>query len=364
MLSLRFEPAEPVVLAGPAHERGLGQSRFGGATSEAVTRATVARVAKAKADGLIDTEAEAYLAAQRAFARECDPASMAELAGIAEGFGIAEEILFTHLHLGILRDRKQTPQKDLDGCSAWAVSAGPEGPLLVKNRDFSGTHLGVQRVFLHAGADIATGAILAVGSLGSPGAYSSGINAAGLALADTQVATNDHGVGLLRYFLMTRLLRECRTVDEAIAFVRRVVHAGGGTLILADVSGAAAAVELGHRAIAVERNEQVWRTNHFVSPQLSASTLGVDDDPIAANSRARFGLLESAIPSAEWPIAAACRLMASHAGNPGGGSLCQHGDCNQASTISSAVFACRAGTLYLAPGNPCAGDWRRYEAAA
>jgi hypothetical protein len=37
-----------------------------------------------------------------------------------------------------------------------------------------------------------------------------------LAVADTQVGTFDHGEGWLRSFLMTRLLRECATVAEAV----------------------------------------------------------------------------------------------------------------------------------------------------
>ncbi|MBL6431104.1 MAG: hypothetical protein HPM95_07335 [Alphaproteobacteria bacterium] len=56
----------------------------------------------------------------------------------------------------------------------------------------------------HSGPDIATGSMLCVGSLGSPGAYSSGMNARGLMLADTQIGARTHRVGWLRYFLMTR----------------------------------------------------------------------------------------------------------------------------------------------------------------
>jgi hypothetical protein len=286
---------------------------------------------------------------------------MAELVGIAEGFGIAEEELFAHLHLSILRDRKQAVAGiDTDGCSAWAVGAGPDGPLLVKNRDFAGAHLGVQRVCRHEGPDIATGAMLCVGSLGATGAYSSGINAAGLALADTAVATSDHGVGWLRYFLMSRILAECATVAEAVVFVRACDHAGGGSLIVVDRSGFVAAIELGHSRVEVERGSLAFRTNHFVSPALADATLDAGNDRVAQNSHGRFAILSARLRAVEWTAANAATLMGSHGETLDDASLCQHAGAGETSTISSAVFACRSGTLYLAEGNPCGGRWKGY----
>jgi isopenicillin-N N-acyltransferase like protein len=74
---------------------------------------------------------------------------MREVEGIAAGFGLSEADLFAYLHLGTLADLARTADAT-DGCSAWAVAAGPEGPLVVKNRDFRGEHVGLQRVMLHA----------------------------------------------------------------------------------------------------------------------------------------------------------------------------------------------------------------------
>ena len=47
---------------------------------------------------------------------------------------------------------------------------------------------------------------------------------------------------------MTRLLRRCASVGEALAEIAALPHAGGGTMVLADAAGSHAAVELGHRA--------------------------------------------------------------------------------------------------------------------
>ena len=104
----------------------------------------------------------------------------------------------------------------------------------MKNRDYRGEHGALQQVFRHRDPERGARVLLCVGSLGSPGAFSSGINSDGLAVADTQIGTRDHGIGWLRYFLMTALLRECGCVADALAFIAAVPHAGGGSLVLGD----------------------------------------------------------------------------------------------------------------------------------
>jgi predicted choloylglycine hydrolase len=351
---------------GDAWARGAAQGHSGLASGLAadlaaqVRAATVARVETARADGLLDAEATAYLAAQRAFHARHDPDGLAELDGIATGFNLPEADLFAHLHLGTLRDLKGGARL-IDGCSAWALTDGPDGPLVVKNRDYSGQHLGIQAVTDHKGPDIVTGGMLCLGSLGSPGAYSSGINAAGLAVADTQVAVATHRVGWLRYFLMTRLLARCSSVADALGLLSGVPHAGGGTLILADAQGAAAAVELGAHAIARVSAARVWRTNHFVSDTLADDTLPPGDDTIAANSRQRLAYLAATLPEGDWTISAARALMATHPAPGGTGApICQHGTVDATQTISSAVYSCTLRSIEICEGNPCTGDWQRF----
>lgn len=358
-----FEPrhADPLVLAGTAGERGRAQARHSGADAARIREATVGRVVTSRAEGLIDADAEVYLAAQRTFHETNDPAGMAELTGIASAFAVEPEDLFAHLHLGTLRDLKNGGRWDADGCSAWAVPDGPDGPLVVKNRDYSGTHLGIQHVALHSGPDIATGAWLAVGSLGSPGAYSSGINTRGLALVDTQVSVRTHSVGWLRYFLMSRLLSESATVDEALAFIAKVPHAGGGTLVLGDTSGAIAAVELGATGAVVVRGSVVWRTNHYVTPELADDTLSPGDDRVAQNSRDRFRFLGEKLPHRSWRTDDAAQLMATHPDTEARAApLCQHAEAEASQTLSTSIYSCRLGLLTFSEGNPCEGRWYRY----
>lgn len=353
------EAGVSLALAGGAYGRGRAQAAAAPARVGEVRAATRARLARADRDGLLDAAARDYLARQRAFQEQADPQGLAEVAGIADGFGLSPDEIYAHLHLGVLADLKLTAASAGDGCSAWAVGEGPDGPLAVKNRDFHGSHAVLQQVFLHDDPAWRGGRALCLGSLGSPGAYSSGINAHGLALIDTQVGTRDHGIGLLRYFLMTRLLAYCRTVDEALREIAGEAHAGGGTLVLTDAGGDVVAVELGHCALGVERAKTVWRTNHFVSQALGGAWLASPGDAMAASSRARFAYMGGVLQGrSRWSAAEAAALMAFHGGAASpDGALCRHGEDGAARTLSTAIFACAAKTLYLAAGNPCAGAW-------
>jgi isopenicillin-N N-acyltransferase-like protein len=361
---LQISGGTPIDCFGTAEERGLAQAANARPADIAeILAATVGRVATARGDGVIDADAEAYLTAQYAFTQANDPQSLAEVRGIAKGFNVSEADIFAHLHLGTLRDLKSGARLDSEGCSSWAVSNGPEGPMVVKNRDLSGPNRGVQTVARHRGPDISVGAMLCVGSFGSPGAYSSGMNEKGLALVDTQVAVATHRVGWLRYFLMTRLLASCATVAEACAFLKSTVHAGGGTLVLADSYGFTAAVELGASGPVINTGPAVWRTNHYVTEELAADTLYPDGDRIAGNSRARFAFLENALADQDWGAEDAARLMAVHATDdrPFAAPLCQHPETDACQTFSSAVYSCRVGSLMFSAGNPCAGKWRTYQ---
>lgn len=350
-------PSLPLVaVTGTAFERGRAQAAHG--DPPRVAGATVARVEAARAEGWFTPEAEAFLDAQRRFHGAADPEGLAELAGIAEGFGLPEPELFRHLHLGTLRDLRSGARLAGEGCSSWAVGQGPDGPLVVKNRDYTGTHRGIQHLVWHEGPDITTGGMLCLGSLGSPGAYSSGMNRAGLALADTQIGARTHAIGWLRYFLMTRLLATCATVEAALATIHAVPHAGGGSLVMADRTGATAAVELGAAYVSVETGPLSLRTNHFLSPSLADDTLGSGADRISASSAARHAFLAARLPGQPWSIAGAAALMATHPAD--GAPVCQHPEPGEdTSTLSSVVYAIAEGAVYWHDGNPCAGRWRR-----
>ena len=256
-------------LCGDPHTRGLAQARLRPEATGAVRSAVTGRLAKVAVD-------RRYMAAQEAFLLEHCACAMAETRGIAEGFELDPDDLLAFLHLGVLSDLAA------DGCSVWARRKSDAGAMVAKNRDFRGEHAVLQSVFLHDDPNLPQ-RFLAVGSLGAPGAYSSGINAAGLAVADTHTSQHSHRPGWLRYFAMSEILAHCTDVAGALGRLEEMRHTGGGCLVLADSGGAMAAVELGVHGIAVERGETwVARTNHFLSPQDDHATHAAD--PMARSS--------------------------------------------------------------------------------
>ncbi|MGO4571217.1 C45 family autoproteolytic acyltransferase/hydolase [Microvirga sp. 2TAF3] len=354
---MKSEPAAPVLLIGDAYTRGRAQAHCGEPLVAAVQSAIDTRLAQAR--NLLETPSVcAFLGEQARLLQILDPESAAEVNGISDGFGRSVDSVLAYLHLGILADLAT------DGCSAWSWGTSASGgPLLVKNRDYRGEHALLQRVFLHRDPSRQGKAILCVGSLGSPGAFSSGMNAHGFALADTHVSTRDHGPGLLRYFLMTRLLWNCSSVEEALRTIADVPHAGGGTIVMTDASGACAAVELGHRTHAVETcTPYVVRTNHFLSPECAPSWFPVASDPMATSTKGRYARLRSWLAAQDDcpPLSEVATLMGAH-GEDGQEALCRHGEDGDARTISCSIFAPAELRLYFSSREPCAGKWNSFD---
>ena len=297
-----------------------------------------------------------YLDRQFTFAADQCAAELAEVHGIAQAFGLDPRAVFDGLHAGAISDLAAA-----DGCTAWAAGRS-EGALLAKNRDIRADLWALQAVMLHVDPSHPMRAVLCVGSLGAPGAYSSGMNRAGLAVADTAIRAASHATGWLRYFAMTRLLWDCATVDEALDFLGSVPHTGGGSLVLGDRHGKVAAVELAGQLASVERAERVTRTNHFVAPGAPSSSGPRDAN--AATSPARLRFLRTAFEADGAPstAAAAADLMAAHARDDA--SLCRHGDGDQVRTVSTAIFMTQTRELMFAPDYPCLGRWRRFSLAA
>ncbi len=239
-----------------------------------------------------------------------------------------------------------------DGCSVAARSGG--APLLGKNRDFALAHAPLQALIaVHPEAGHPW---ISLGSLGSPGVYSSGMNAAGLAVADAAVSTGDHGPGVLRYSLMQQVLERYADVPGAAAHLVGTPSAHGGIVTLVDAAGRAACVELAHSRTAVRRpghSGWVTATNHFRQPRmrnLNRAAHETRDD--GATSRPRAARLARAAP----PVTSAgdlLGLLASHRGATG--TLCRHGygARRDRATLASAVFEPARRALLVRLGRPC-----------
>lgn len=339
-------------LSGDARERGLLQAAAAGADRKAVRVATLQRIGAARS--VLETKEKlTYLSRQMDFARRHCAPELAELEGLSDGYELAASQVFALLHLSILSGRFES-----DGCTAFAQPLAAGGALLAKNRDLSGLHRNFQGAFVHEDPAFAAGHVFALGTFGVPGVYSSGLNAAGLALADTAISAPVHGVGWLRYLLMTRILSRCTTVEAACDMIASVQHAGGGSLILADASGAVAAVELLADGARIDRTAPAFRTNHFrcEPPEVVANRL----PPLAfASTRGRSdrlaALLDGGLGS-DGPESVRAALGLHARGDAE--AFCRHGEGDGAHTVSGVIYHTLPQAILLSSGAPCAGDWR------
>lgn len=364
MRPIDAEPTAAMVLTGDAYARGRAQAALCSDQIEHVRHAVAHRLEETKA-ALARPDVRSFVTAQHAATQRLYPEILDEIRGIADGFGIASGLLFDYLHCSSAMDLAQLEEHRPDGCTSFAVT-GAGGPALVaKNRDYRAEHIPIQRVMRHADPAWNGRSILVIGSLGSPGNFSSGMNSDGLAVTDTASRTTDMGVGMHRYFLLTWLLVHCRGVDEALAAIRRTSHTGSGLLLLGDASGAVAAVELGHRAVGFEFKStgRVGRTNHFVTPAMAPRNLAVASSASSRrNSAQRFPCLTRLIDVLpEPPSVDAVRKILAYHGEDGGTAFCRHGDADLSTTIAGAIWDTGLRRLYMAAGNPCEARWRRYD---
>lgn len=351
-----------LILTGSAMERGQQQAALCPALTAQTRSAVYGRLQLLKT-ALARPEVADFLQAQKHFLLANDRPGFDESLGISQGYGLAHDDLLAYLHANVVADMSLEPDSPglapTDGCTAWAyASAGPAW--VVKNRDYRGEHGVLQQVFLHQNPDWQARMLLCVGSLGSPGAFSSGMNSDGLAVADTQISTRDHGPGWLRYFLMTALLRECSTVQQALAFISAVPHAGGGAIVMGDRHGQVASVALGHQRAshAVSSTQWVAHTNHCVEPALARDVRLPQDDPTDCTFT-RLQQVEQALShlTGHMDLAQARTLMSSHRDL---GGICRHAHGDSSRTLSCVTYDTAHATLHMSHGNPCNAPWVSY----
>lgn len=298
------------------------------------------------------------------------PATIAQLDGIAAALDIAPMLLLRWVMAGYLYAELNADRPDLpvDGCTVWGASgdaAGEGGPLLVKNRDQPPDSLPLQLVL--RARPIGRMSWAAVTTMGAPGVHSSGMNAAGLAIADTHVPSRDLGLGVPRFSLMLHVLEEHETVASALAYLASVPMMGGGNLVLADADGTLGVVECGHlaRALSSRQSGTVQATNHFVSAVLE-DAYGLDAGSEAtASSRGRYSLVHKTLAQRAGAVTPAfARDLMAHHGDLCD-TVCRHGsEAHPSQSISCVIFQPLARTLEICHGNPCDANYRTISVTA
>lgn len=346
------------ILTGSSKQRGLAQARAFPQLNQEVRDVVRLRLEGAK-EILNRPESKQFIDAQWKFTEKhaCD--HLEELHGLAEGYDILPHDLFTYLHVSTIN----SASKDNDGCTIIALSDSSSGPILAKNRDFGASHLNLQQVVLHKDPAHTENECLFVTSLGSPGAYSSGMNKYGLAVVDTHVGYSKPNVGWLRYFLMSEILWQAKTVDDAMEIISSAQHTGGGTLGLVDKSGTIATVELGQSQLEIRRANEGYlsHTNHFIEPKLIPFQGAESEEGYFESSRGRLNKIKRVLSETNGPFEPdnIISLMASHGGNSE--SICCHGAMGEGHTISSSLYFCADNKLQFCGANPCSDEWEIFE---
>lgn len=285
--------------------------------------------------------------------------------GQADGLEVDFQRLFQYDVASYLEDNLLPSSSE--GCSTWAASNGATSngePILVKNRDYYLEHLLLQIVMRaepESGRRFAY-RYLCVGSAGSPGVFSSGINERGLCVADTRVRCLDNGPGLPAYSLMMQILEQHESVRSVLEYLMGAKRMGGSNLILADAQGDLAVFEVGYRnyGIIEAHDHIVVNTNHFVSPDLENQFVDTNPPETKSNSFHRYEKLAGVLRGSygEIGVELAQRLMAFRGGPLD--SICRHLDVfmgKKTGTISTAIYLPIEKKLLFRHGRPCEGEY-------
>lgn len=340
-------------LAGDHREMGRQHGHQARRRAGALRAAMAARLDPLHGDAAAAAASRALLDVVRAAA----PELVAMLEGMAEGLDLPFDQLWAYTAAGYVADLRRAGGLP-EGCTVWAAAGDATDdrrPVLAKSRDYALDHRPLQ-VLVEARP--ASGyRWLALGSAGSPGVFSSGLNEVGLAVADTHVPARDVGPGLPRYGVMMRLLERCQDVPAALALLARLPQLGTGNLVLADAQGRLALAELAHRRQAVEQwpGGLVVATNHYRHPSMRRLNLDPAEEAARA-SRARSRLVARLLARARGQIDLPLALAIARRHGRGRVSVCRHAIDPASATISAIVYQPAAAAAWLLADQPCRTD--------
>ncbi len=244
-----------------------------------------------------------------------------------------------------------------EGCSTFAVSKTSDGAIVGKNRD-SDSKYGPWQVMIRVHPErgyMYTG----MTTYGVPGINSSGMNALGLAVADTHVVSEDIGVGLPRYALEHEILTSCSSVEEALELVLERPLMGRGNLILADKRGNLGVAELGNQLCAVRKctGGVLVNTNHFTDPVLQTAFVDVNTRRFKGTSERRYRKLQELLSLGVSGLAGGKSVLSYHGDDLD--SLCRHEEVDPPSrTISTVFYMPNRGRVVFAGGYPCMAHYQ------
>ncbi|ONK15933.1 C45 family peptidase [Streptomyces sp. MP131-18] len=343
-------------LSGTPAEQGAQHGRAARAAIAANIDAVRRDVAELCGDEAARERYERCLAANTDFLRRHDPEQYAELAGIAEGAGVAlRDVLALNLPAHMVL--RWLPQE----CSQLVVGgerAAAGTTLLAKTRDMAGhfvDHVVLRRRYPDGRRVVE---VTVAGSVLWPG---SGVNDAGVAMSTsgvwsvrTDVDWRASGEGWI-LINSHALLRRAGTAEEFAALLRDQPRLSGLNIALADRTGRRLAVEAtAHDVFLRADSDRHVLTNHYECAATAPLAPTAEENGSSYHrGRVAGTALDAARGLTPGELAV---LLADHDGHPQH-SLCRHqveGVGSETTYASIAVLP--EGAFYVTLGNPCASD--------
>ena len=290
------------------------------------------------------------------------PALLEEMRGIAEGSGRdLREILAINARTELLYG--SPARAECTGIAIAPRAASDGHTLLAQNWDWHPSLAGglvLWAIHRDDGPDVLT--LTEAGMVGKIG-----VNAAGLALCVNLLTADADSPepALPMHIILRHILDTATDVEGAIAVLATSARSTSCAHLLADRSGAVAAVEATPAGQAVLRSVGgvLTHANHCLDAALFAADRGAREDPETVDRGTRAELLAARGPLDEAAVRA---LLADHATAPRG--ICRHVQPDlkheeRLESVASIIFDLTAGTLDLADGPPCSHPYRRIATA-
>jgi len=289
------------------------------------------------------------------YVAEYAPHMLEELRGMAEGSGVNE------LDLMMLQIRNQFKDNVDAGCTSFAVAptATTDGCAVIGQNWDNDPALDAFTIVLTR-RPAGKPALMNITQAGLI-AYI-GLSDAGIGICMNAVPAPSRPVGLPHYFLI-RALYETRSLDEAVAAVRRGHRALAGNVMMTTPQGPAD-LEITIDDVRVLRDHGggvLTHTNHCVHRGLESTN---DGFPELIQSHARKRRIDQLFGLVDRPISIATMqdILRDREGFPR--SICRWPNDDEGTgfwkTVFSVIIEVEAGLMYIARGNPCDVSYERY----
>ena len=343
-----------VSASGSHHQIGLSigkQCRDLAQRMEKRFRSTVAST-----PGLTVQKALAHARKSLPLTREYFPEYVEELEGYAEGAGIPWDVVYFTLH--------EIPMFGAGkGCTDIAVNAEwtKDDCVFAAHSDdvspYLAQHLAISRIKPN---DEPGFVALCYGGI-QP---TSGMNAAGISLTGNALVHNDDRMGIPKEVAVRNVLRQSNIYDALVASMPPK-RGNSYNNIVCDSNGEIYSVEGSATAFDAVYASEGWlvHTNHYLSPRMWGfeRDLHTRWSSIIRYNRATK-LFKKELGKVE--VSTFRRILSDHVGYPQ--SICRHADPalpeeEQTQTIFSEVFDLTNKVAWILQGNPCKGEYRKYE---